>query len=207
MLRSYSHSGLTQMRHIVAVVGLAGSGKSELTHMFEAKGYARIRFGDITEAEMRRRGLGGGEANERTVREDLRRRHGMAAYAVLSLPKISRALKSNDVVIDGLYSWEEYLCLRARFGRRLIVVALHVSPGTRYARLGRREVRPLTPAQAESRDHAEIEKINKGGPIAMADLVIVNESNMAALHAGFLGTLRKVRRLASATVKGRAKRP
>lgn len=192
--------------HIVAVVGLAGSGKSELTRMFEAKGYTRIRFGDITEEEMRRRGLDGGEANERTVREDLRGRHGMAAYAVLSLPKISRALKSGDVVIDGLYSWEEYLCLRAKYGWRLIIVALHVSPRTRYARLGRRTVRPLTPAQAESRDHAEIEKTNKGGPIAMADFAIVNESSMAALRIEFLRTLRNVRCLASATVKGRAKR-
>jgi hypothetical protein len=33
----------------------------------------------------------------------------------------------------------------------------------------------------ESRDRAEIEKINKGGPIAMADITLVNEGALSEL--------------------------
>lgn len=47
----------------------------------------------------------------------------------------------------------------------------------RYKRLITREVRPLTLEQAKNRDVAEIEKLNKGGPIAIADYIIVNEGD------------------------------
>ncbi len=87
---------------VVAIVGMAGSGKSEVAHQFEKSGYVRIRFGDITDAEVKKRGLELNEANERQVREQLRKEHGMAAYAKLNLPRIDKTLKKSDVVVDGL---------------------------------------------------------------------------------------------------------
>jgi dephospho-CoA kinase len=53
-------------------------------------------------------------------------------------------------------------------------------------------VRPLTPAEAESRDHAEIELLHKAGPIAMADHTIVNEGGMEELKKGFEGVFRRI---------------
>jgi hypothetical protein len=35
--------------------------------------------------------------------------------------------------------------------------------------------------EAASRDKAEIENVNKGGPIAMADFTIINESSLDEL--------------------------
>jgi dephospho-CoA kinase len=35
--------------------------------------------------------------------------------------------------------------------------------------------------EAASRDRAEIEKLNKGGPIVMADFTIINESSLENL--------------------------
>jgi dephospho-CoA kinase len=163
---------------VVAIVGMTGSGKSEVAAVFRAAGFAVVRFGDVTDEEVKKRGLPLTEANERPVREALRREHGMAAYAILSLPRIEAALKNTDVVVDGLYSWEEYLCLKERFGDDFIVVAAWASPRTRYERLARRPIRPLTPEQAASRDHAEIENLNKGGPIAMADRTVINEGSV-----------------------------
>ena len=64
------------------------------------------------------------------------------------------------------------------------VVAVYASPETRYERLGKRQVRPLTSAEAASRDIAEIENTNKGGPIAMADFTIVNETTLKDLRKG-----------------------
>jgi dephospho-CoA kinase len=167
---------------VVSVVGMTGSGKSEVAAVFRSNGFSVIRFGDITDEEVKKRGLKLTEANELPVREALRRERGMAAYARLSLPKIETALKNGNVVIDGLYSWEEYLFLKERFGEDFIVVAAWASPRTRYARLANRGTRPLTAVEAAGRDRAEIENLNKGGPIAMADLTIVNEGTLDDLR-------------------------
>jgi len=167
---------------IVSIVGMPGAGKSEVARVFEEKGFTRIRFGDLTDREVKKRGLDLNEKNERNVRESLRIEHGMAAYAKLNLPAIDEALKRGDVVIDGLYSWEEYTFLRKHYGGDFAVVAVWSPPATRYARLARRRERPLTPEEADGRDKAEIENVNKGGPIAMADFTLLNESSLDSLR-------------------------
>jgi dephospho-CoA kinase len=167
---------------VVAIVGMAGSGKSEAARVFEGRGYVRVRFGDITDGEMKKRQMQLCEASERHCRELLRKEHGMAAYAILNQPRIDSALQTNNVVADGLYSWEEYLSLKARYGKQFYLIAVYSSPATRYARLARRIQRPLTQEEAGSRDQSEIENLNKGGPIAMADFTIVNESRIEDLR-------------------------
>ncbi len=166
---------------VVSIVGMAGSGKSEVARMFERNGFGKIRFGDITDEEIKKRGLELNEENERYIRQQLRKEHGMSAYAKLNLPRIDDSLKSSDVVIDGLYSWEEYALLKNRYGDRFHVVAVWASPKTRYQRLARRRIRPLTVEEAASRDTAELENTNKGGPIAMADFTIINETSLEDL--------------------------
>lgn len=160
---------------------MAGAGKSEVARQFRVKGFTIVRFGDATDEEVKRRGLELNEVNERQVREALRKEHGMAAYARLNIPRIDAALQKGKVVVDGLYSWEEYLLLKEHYGDDLRLVAVWASPSTRYARLATREVRPLTQAEAAARDRAEIENSNKGGPIAMADYLITNEWTLADL--------------------------
>ena len=105
----------------------------------------------------------------------------MAAYAIVNQPRIDAALKTSNVVADGLYSWEEYLSLKSYYGDRFAVVAVNASPKTRYQRLACRGIRPLTFNEASSRDKSEIENLNKGGPIAMADYTLINESHLADL--------------------------
>jgi dephospho-CoA kinase len=178
----FSRGTTETMNKVVAIVGMAGSGKSEVARVFEKSAFARIRFGDITDQEIKRRGLELNEENERYVRQELRREHGMAAYAILNLTTISEALVSTNVVVDGLYSWEEYTLLKSRFEDDLCLVAVWASPRTRYQRLAGRKVRPLTGEEAASRDNAEIEKTNKGGPIAMADFTIINEASLKELY-------------------------
>jgi dephospho-CoA kinase len=166
---------------IIAVVGMAGSGKTEVARFFNAKGYFTIRFGEITDEAVRQQGLPLTEENERPVRERIRQEQGMAAYAKLSVPKIDNALKSHNVVVDGLYSWEEYIYLKDYYTDRFMVVAVWASPEDRYRRLGNRKMRPLTLQQAISRDRAEIENLNKGGPICMADFTMLNNGSISDL--------------------------
>ena len=167
---------------VVSIVGMAGSGKSEVAKLFRENSFTKIRFGDVTDGEIKKRGLELNEKNERYIRELLRQEQGMAAYAKLNLPAINSALKNSDVVIDGLYSWEEYTYLKAYYGKDFYVVAVWSSPKTRYARLTSRLNRRLTLEEAASRDRAEIENVNKGGPIAMADFTLLNESSLDDLR-------------------------
>ncbi len=160
---------------VVAIVGMNGSGKSEVTQVFEQKSYVRIRFGDITDKEIAARGLPLNEENERKVREQLRSELGMEAYAVKNLPEINRALEESNVVVDGLYSWAEYKLLKEKYGDNLVIVAVYASPKTRQLRLPHREIRPLTPEESSARDYNEIEYLQKGGPIAIADFTLNND--------------------------------
>jgi len=167
---------------VVSIVGMTGAGKSKVARVFEENGFIRIRFGDLTDDEIKKRGLELNEKNERYIRELLRQQHGMSAYAKLNLPRIDSALERSDVVIDGLYSWEEYTFLKTYYQEDFYVVAVWASPRTRYARLTSRLNRCLTLEEAANRDRVEIENINKGGPIAMADFTIINESSLEDLE-------------------------
>jgi len=160
---------------LLIIVGMAGSGKSSVAQHLQKKGWRVIRFGAITIDEVKSRALPVNEANEKSVREELRAKHGMDAYARLSLPEIKESLLNSPTIIDGLYSWSEYKFLKKRFGKRMTVVATFTPRSVRYDRLARRPERPLTFKEAEQRDFAEIDNVEKGGPIAMADYTIIND--------------------------------
>ena len=166
-----------EQQPIVAVVGMCGSGKSLVTGHLNGKGWNVIHFGSITMRELEKRGLPKNETNERSVREELRSKYGVGAYAVLSLPLILESQKNGLTVIDGLYSWTEYRMLKKEFGERLYIVAVIADRKLRYERLSVRCVRPLTQQEAEHRDFAEIENLEKGGPIAIADFFINNNGS------------------------------
>lgn len=161
---------------------MPGSGKSEATKYLREKGFASVRFGEVAEEGLKEMGLPLTPDNEQMYREKIRNELGMAAFAILSEEKIESFLKDNPVVvIDGLYSWEEYRYLLEKF-LALKIIYVFASPATRYSRLAKRPVRPLTPEQARARDFAEIERLNKSGPIAMADFVIENNTSLDDLY-------------------------
>jgi dephospho-CoA kinase len=175
------------MNKLVCIAGMPGSGKSVASDYFVKKGFQYLRFGQITLDELVRRKLVVSEANERKIREDFRKKYGMAAYAILNLPKFRSMLKKGNVIGDGLYSFEEYKVLKNEFKKRFVTVAIYSSPEVRYGRLAVRKsttkdkdlrYRSIPKKDAESRDYAEIEKLNKGGTIAMADYTVVNTKNL-----------------------------
>ncbi len=183
-------------RKVIAIVGMCGAGKSEVSKILEHSGLTKIRFGDITDRFLKKQKLPRTEENERKIREGLRKKFGMAAYAILNLKNIKEALKHNDVILDGLYSWEEYVYLKRFFKDQLITVLVHASPATRYTRLMRRQERPLTLNESMLRDRTEIENINKGGPIAMADFVIINENkSLKTLSREVISLWKRIKRL------------
>lgn len=168
---------------ILAIVGMPGAGKSSACKYLASKGFSLLRFGDETDRGVKAQGLALTEDNERKYRENLRQQLGMAAYAIKIEPRLREALKSHVmVVLDGLYSWEEYVYLQPKFSD-LKLVAIYTRPEIRYRRLAARPVRPLTPAKARERDIAEIEVSHKAGPIAIADYLIDNNGDLSQLHS------------------------
>ena len=181
-------------RGALALVGMPGAGKTVCAEHLQAQGYFSLRFGGVVVDEVRRRGWAVNPQNERIAREALREAHGMAAMAVISLPRLQQALqKHSHIVIDGLYSFSEYKLLHHDLGAPLVLVAITAPRHLRYQRLAARRERPLTPSEARERDMQEIERLEKGGPIAMADYTLLNDGRArqfaaeAGCAAGWLG--------------------
>jgi len=169
---------------ILAVVGLCGSGKTEAIKFFTEKGYKNIYFGSATFDEMEKKGLEINEKNERATREEIRNQYGMGAYAILALPKIKEVLETdNFVLLESLYSWDEYKIIKNEFGENFKVLAVYSSPEARYGRLTNRRERPYSREDAQSRDYSQIENLAQAGPIAMADFTVVNTKDVNYLRS------------------------
>ena len=162
---------------ILAFVGMPGAGKSEATKYLFKKGFPFVRFGQFTEDVIKEANLPLNTENERIFREKLRQEFGMEAFAVKAKPKLDELIKTHDfVVIDGLYSWEEFTYLKKYFDF-LKLISIYAEPQIRYERLSKRLVRPIALKDSYERDVREIEKLNKGGPIAIADFCLINNSS------------------------------
>lgn len=171
------------MNKIIAIIGMCGSGKSEAVKFFVDSGYKRVYFGEVVMNEMKRLGLEVNEANERATRENLRKEFGMGAMAVKSLPVIEEFMKHSNVVIESLYSWEEFRILKDKFGEAFKLITIYTTKDLRYERLLNRPFRPLTNEESKSRDISEIEKLDKGGPIAYTDYLIINDGSLDEMNA------------------------
>jgi len=178
---------------LICIVGMCGAGKSEVSdYLLKKREFGYIRFGQITIDKIIEMGAKPSEELERQIREGFRRDYGMAAFAILNMPKIDKLIGQGDLIADGLYSWEEYLELKKKYPDSLIVIAVYAPPSLRYQRLvGRsdkhkddheKKFRSFTEDEAKSRDQAEIENSHKAGPISMADFTLINTGPIENLH-------------------------
>lgn len=163
---------------VITFVGMPGAGKSYCVEYLAKNDIPSVYFGGITIDEVKARGLAVNEQNEKTVREDIRRTEGKAAYAKRIIQKINSLFNSSQkiVVVDGLYSWTEYQEFKKVFDNDAIIIAIAAPRKLRHARLASRPVRPLTNQEVTLREQAEIENLEKGGPIANADYTILNNA-------------------------------
>lgn len=170
---------------ILAFVGLAGSGKTTAVEYLTQKGYPKVYFGGIVLDEVKKRGLELTQENEQPIREELREKEGKDFVVKRIVQQIHDLANAGQhrIVADGLYTWTEYKVLKHEFPGELSVVAIVAPRALRQRRLADRPVRPITPQDADKRDWAEIENLEKGGPIAIADHYIINDGDKEKLHA------------------------
>ena len=95
-------------------------------------------------------------------------------------------------MLDGLYSWTEYKILRKEWPTEMTVVAITVPKALRRKRLAERPDRPFDAKASAERDRSEIENLEKGGPIAIADYYVDNSGTIPEFHERFANLMKEI---------------
>ena len=169
---------------IIALVGLAGSGKSSAVGYLTEKGFPKIYFGGVIYKAMDEAGIEKTWDNQQQFREEIRRREGKDFVIKRVIKNIHDLVNAgqNKIVLDGLYTWSEYKFLKHEFPGQVVVIAIVTPKYLRYQRMAKRIERPMQPHEVDQRDWSEIENLEKGGPIAIADYFIINDGSLEQLH-------------------------
>ena len=163
---------------ILAIVGMSGSGKSVAVDHLTSLGYPKVYFGGMIYKEMERRGIErtpDGES-EKHFREMIRETEGKDWVVKQVIEEVHRLIEAGQkrIILDGVYSWTEYVTLKKEFPGEMIFLALVLPKKLRYKRVAERPERPFNHNEIMERDRSEIENLEKGGPIAAADYYILN---------------------------------
>lgn len=166
------------MKKLIAIVGMAGSGKGIATDYLEKKGFTKIYFGGVIYDKMKEAGITITPDSQKKFREEIRKKHGPGVIAYFLQDKITKAYEEGDCVLDGIYSWDELLILKEKFKDSLKVISICCDKNLRYERVAKRKDRPFNKDEIITRDISEIENMAKGGPIAYADYYILNNKTI-----------------------------
>lgn len=179
---------------IIAIVGLAGAGKTSAVEYITEKGFPKIYFGGIIYQAMEEAGIEITPESQQVFREEIREREGKDFVVKEVIRQAHKLVESGQkrIILDGLYTWTEYKILKHEFPGSLTVMAVVAPRGLRHHRLANRPERPFTAQEAMERDWSEIENLEKGGPIAIADHYIVNTGNLDEFHEQLDDTLREI---------------
>jgi dephospho-CoA kinase len=177
---------------VIAIVGMPGAGKSLVSAVAQSHQLPVLVCGDVIREETERRGLEPTRSNMAEVMLAIRRKEGPTVVAERLIPKIESSA-SPVVVVEGVRSMAEVRALRKHHS--VAVLSVHASPRTRYERLkarGRSDD-PKSWEEFSERDLREL-GVGIGDVIALADGMLVNETEEKALEAASEAILSKMAR-------------
>lgn len=181
---------------ILAVVGMSGSGKSTAIDYLIEKKIPKIYFGGIIYKAMAEAGIERTEdgESEKKFREEIREKEGKDFVVKRAIAEAKNLIAAGQkrIVLDGVYTWSEYKILRKEFPTEMTVVAIVVPKALRRKRLAERPDRPFNAQQAAERDRSEIENLEKGGPIAIADYYVDNSGTIKEFHERFANLCKEI---------------
>jgi dephospho-CoA kinase len=169
------------MTHLIAAVGLSGSGKTTgLQHLACLCNGQYIYLGQTVLEAVRDLGLPTTPEYERTVRLALREQHGRAALVKLNLEKISGFLKTGvPVLLDAIFNLEELdLAREVASPVPIHLVSISAPFEVRCERVKARPDRPFTSSELQARDETELETLGTAGVLRVASYAIVNGSSL-----------------------------
>lgn len=171
---------------VVAFTGMPGSGKTQAVEVAAERGLPVVRMGDLVREETEDRGLELTDAEVGRVAVELREQEGDDVWAVRTLERLKALDADADAdlaVVDGVRGLAEVERFRDALGAGFVLVAVHASPQTRYARI-RDRGRADDAADREAfkaRDEREL-GFGIGTAIALADVLLANEGTPDALR-------------------------
>lgn len=179
---------------ILAIVGMSGSGKSVVVDHLTNLGFPKVYFGGMILKEMEKRGIGISPETEKNFREMIRETEGKDWVVQQVIKEVRNLIAAGQkrVVLDGLYTWTEYKILKKEFPGQMSVLAVVVDKSIRHKRVAKRPERPFNTEEIQERDRSEIENLEKGGPIAIADYYLLNNSSVEELEQGIDEALKKI---------------
>lgn len=181
---------------ILAIVGMSGSGKSVVVDYLTQRGIPKVYFGGMIYKEMEKRGIERTPDghSERNFREQIRSEEGTDWVVRQAITEAKDLIDAGQkrIVLDGLYSWTEYKILKHEFPGQMTVIAIVAPRSLRYDRIANRPDRPFEPKHTQERDYTEIENLEKGGPIAMADYYIHNDTSTENLYSQLNTILKEI---------------
>lgn len=171
--------------HIIAFVGLAGSGKTTVIDHLTEKGYPKVYFGSIIMDALKAAGLEPTRENQLAMRAKLQNDLGEEAVTQRVIDQVRHLAEAGQhvIVLDGPGTWGAYRMVKHAFPGELTIVALLTSRHHRHHRLVIRTHDPLTEDESTERDLDEIEVLGKGNVIAMADYFVTNDGTPDELLA------------------------
>ncbi|MBN1389065.1 MAG: AAA family ATPase [Candidatus Thermoplasmatota archaeon] len=170
---------------IVAICGMPGCGKGELTEIAKVQGIPVFSMGDVVRYHFQQYQPDQDPIGTGIYADMERKKHGQDIWARRLVHVVEAGIGPDNelVLIDGLRSVNEKELFRTRWGEEFMVLALHSSPRVRFERLKLRK-RSDDPADRRTFDQRDKRELGWGigEVIAMADIVLVNEDGLEDLR-------------------------
>ena len=179
---------------VIGVVGLPGSGKTEVAKVAERLGIPRVRMGNVVWNEVRKRGLELNEKNVGTIAKELREKEGLDAIAKRCVPLIKEKGKNKKaVLVDGIRGKAEVEEFRRSFDERFFLLTVKASEQTRFKRVSSRGREDDTSSLKafQEKDRREL-SWGLGEAMKLADHTIINEGTLEEFHQQAKEILKKI---------------
>ena len=179
-----------EVRKLLLITGMAGSGKTTLSQIIIDSGIRVITMGDVIRDIAKRQGVEPSTENLGVIAKKIRE-ESPEAVAVRCIDLLY-TMDPGLVVVDGIRSLAEVEAFEEAFD--VILIAVHTSPLSRFKRLTRRgrSDDPESWEEFRERDRRELD-FGIGEAIACADIMIVNDDGIDSLKKSFEAVMERIR--------------
>ena len=173
---------------VLVITGMPGAGKEEFVGTALSLGYQVVRMGDVVRAEAGRMGVALSDKGVGGFATEERQKNGYDIWAKRALAHV----RLNDTVIDGCRGLMELAIFKKEL-KNVRLIAIHSAPSIRFPRLQARKRydAPQSWEEFQARDEREL-SWGLGSLIAMADIMIVNETSLQEFKSKCVQCLRRL---------------